>query len=124
MVDTTTLSRKYKAPKAASKEFRSYWNTFIVTIASRDNFAKHHMKNLEILCNMYVEYDRMTEIIKEEGFSYISEGRNGIQKKLNPEYIERNKLLAEIRQFSRLLDIVPTKDQAMPSDSEDDGEWS
>lgn len=114
--------RKIAPPRGSSPEFRKYWDKFVINFQSRENFHHGHLKNLEILCNLYLEYDAMTKVIQEEGFSYLTEGRYGVQKKTTPEVSERAKVLAEIRQYSRLLDIVISRDSYIPETTEED-DW-
>jgi len=120
------LLNKYKSP-VKRKEFNKYWTNFLQIIVDRDNFNESHLKNFEVLCNLYVEYDRMTFFLndyhdREGTYSYIAEGRHGTQIKTHPEFTERQKLLSEIRQYSRLLGIVLDKDTTMKPD-DNEGEW-
>ena len=121
-MDDKELLKKYKPP-VKGKEFKKYWVKLLPSVIGRDNFNDGHLKNLEILCSLYVDYDYLADRIKEEGFSYETEGRFGLQKKLNPEVGERKIVLAEIRQYSRLLDVVLKKDDSDKPD-DDDNEWS
>jgi len=121
-LDDKELLKKYKCPIKKNPEFTVYWRRLLPSVANRDNFAEYHLKNLEILCTLYLEYDRMTQIIQEDGFSYFSSGRYGEQRKTVPEVTERAKVLAEIRQYSRLLGILLNKDVNL-TDPQDDNEW-
>jgi len=103
--------------------FVKYWSSFLEDIEDRDNFHRGHLKNLEILCQLYVEYDQLTAILKEKGFSFMAVGRYGTQVKTRPESTERNKILAEIRQYARLLGIVLNTSQANNEDDDEKGEW-
>jgi phage terminase small subunit len=120
-MDDKELLKKYKVPIKKNPEFSRYWKKFLPGVAKRENFQEFHLKNLEVLCTLYIEYDNLTQTIQEEGFSYIAEGRYGVQRKTLPEVTERTKILAEIRQYSRLLGIVLTKDVSQnPNDQEND----
>ena len=103
--------------------FVGYWSSFLKDVEDRDNFHSGHLKNLEILCQLYVEYDSLTYILKETGFSYYATGRYGEQIKTRPESTERGKILAEIRNYARLLGLVLSTGQGNDSDSESD-EWN
>ena len=102
--------------------FVKYWSSFLEDIEDRENFHSGHLKNLEILCQLYTEYDLLTDILKREGFAYTAHGRYGSQVKTRPESTERNKILAEIRQYARLLGIILSVGQGTPEDDEK-GEW-
>lgn len=102
---------KDRLPSAPKKDasFKKYWKKFIASIYYRENCNDIHLKNLEILCQCYVEYDELTLKIKEKGFSYEAIGRYGVQKKTIPEVLERQKLLAEIRAYGKQLGVTPGK---------------
>ena len=106
------------------KRFKDYWERFIVNVADRDNFNTNHLKNLEILCQLYVDYDLLTEAIKKDGFSYEADTRYGIQIKTRPEVKLKTDLLSEIRQFSKLLGIELNKDQTVNDETSASEEWS
>lgn len=113
--------KKY-LPPVKSKEFKAYWNKLLSSVTERGNFREGHLKNLEILCTLFVEYDKLTEIITEKGYTYEAHGRYGTQVKTRPEVMERVKMLAEIRQYSRLLGLVLGKDEGPSGD--DEPEWN
>lgn len=114
--------KKPKNPFPKDRKFSVYWKRLAPNIETRENFSEMHLKNLEILCRLYVEYDALTCVIQEEGFTYISFGRNGEQIKPRPEVTMREKIYAEIRQYSRLLGIVLAKDNTH-NENESDGDW-
>lgn len=113
-------SKKYLSP-VKSKEFKVYWNKLVESITERGNFREGHLKNMEILCTLYVEYDKLTDVISRLGYTYEAHGRYGTQIKTRPEVQERIKILAEIRQYSRLMGVVLGKDEG-PADA-GDKEW-
>ena len=115
--------KRVKNPFPKNKEFTGYWRKLAENVKDRENYSEHHLKNLEILCMLYVEYDALTLVIQEEGFSYVVFGRNGEQIKTRPEVTNREKILSEIRQYSRLLGIVLAKDNTT-NEGDDDSDWS
>ena len=125
--NTRLLLKDIKMPKPGDKKFvrkfKKYWDKFILSAIERDNFSSYHLKNLEILCTLYVEYDELTEVIQVEGYSFVSEGRYGVQRKTLPELTERGKILAEIRQYSRMLGILLSKDQKFNELPNEENEW-
>ena len=104
-------------------DFEYYYKKFLPSILERENYSDHHLKNLEILCSLYVDYDKLTEEISNIGYSYEAEGRYGTQRKTIPEVTERNNIISQIYKFSKLLDIVPDKDKGS-SNNDDMGEWN
>ena len=124
----TNLLKQYKPPVKGSV-FKRYWMEFLPGLVDRDNFSTAHLKNLEILCNLYIEYDRMTLYLddyyeREGSYSHISHGRYGEQIKTVPEFTERKSILGEIRQYTKLLGIIPQKDNTPGGDDPEAETWS
>ncbi len=114
--------KKYKTPQPKNKEFTKYWNLFIDDVTSRANFREGHLEQLAILCQLYDQFYKNTKQLIEEGYSFESAGRNGAQHKPHPVCAIRDKALAEIRQFSKLLGLVLEKDEHKNEDQTGD-EW-
>lgn len=113
---------KYPSPKA-NKIFRARWEEYIDDVAARDNFKKGHLSQLEILCNLYVELESLEKYLKMRGkYSYLTVTRNGDQWKLYPEVAQKNRTLAEIRNYSKTLGLVLVKDKEM-NDGDEENEW-
>jgi len=112
--------KKFASPK--SGEFKKYWDLLIDNVTGRDNFTKGHLFQLSVLCDLYVEYDHLTEKVKEEGYIYETSGRHGDLIKVNPHVTMRQKTLAELRSYSKLLGLTLFKDgPSVPEEEED--EW-
>lgn len=109
-----------KSPKGQSK-FRKYWNYFIEDVSKRDNFCKSHLKQLEILCDLHVQYDEIATMLKKEGLTYETEGRNGFQIKPHPALTQYNKIIVEIRNYHKNLGLVMNKVAETPE--EETNEW-
>jgi len=109
-----------KSPKK-DKKFKFYWDLFIPDVIERDNFKKGHLEQLYILCQLYVEFHNLSKIIEVEGYTYISETRNGTQQKISGNVLVRDKITSEIRQYSKLLKLVLEKDK--PHNPDQGGEW-
>ena len=110
-------------PSKSNAQFQSYWFKFLEILQTRESFSKLHLKNLEILCQLFVEYDNLTNILEQEGSTYQTEGRYGIQIKARPEVIQRKDTIAEIRQFTKILGIVLDKDKGGDADPTEN-EWN
>ena len=113
--------RSYKAPKKSEK-FREVWHILLPDIVGRDNFKPGFLRQLEVLCDLYVEYDILTETVQNEGYTYHSEGRNGPQIHPHPALTQLNKTRGDIRSISRLLGLVLYKDMATDVRKEEE-EW-
>lgn len=115
------IEKYLKAPKKGAN-FKKYWEQYIHNIVERENFKASHVKTLEILVDMLCEYDILTEYIAQNGYTYASEGRNGMQVKPHPEVSIRENKIAKIKDYCKLLDITLTKDTPNDEDGDDD-EW-
>lgn len=112
----------YPAPKK-SAGFKKYWDKYLPKVISRENFHEAHLDQLEVLCDLYIEYHTLTQFIKTEGYTYESDGRYGEARREHPEVKIRQKVVAELRQYSRQLGLVLEKDK----DTKDTGtkdEWA
>lgn len=105
-----------------SKEFRKYWLENIDAVAGRENFKKSHLKQLEILCDLYVEYDTLCAWIAENGYTFSVFDRRGSATKQFPQVPLRNNILAEIRSYVKMLGLTLYKDKDTrdPSDNPED----
>lgn len=114
----TTLD--FTSPKPDKESFNKYWNIFLEDVKDRDNLKPSHLQQLRILCDLCVELDELQDIIDIEGRTYESEGRNGVQIKLRPEISEKNRVISEIRNYSKILGLVLYKDNKLTKEEEED----
>lgn len=113
--------RKYPSPKV-HPIFLQKWAALIETIATRDNFIDSHLFQLELLCDLYAEYSDLGKIIRTEGRTYHSMGRQGEQIKMRPEVAQMNRILDMIYKYSRALQLTISADGYAGKDAEED-EW-
>lgn len=111
------------SPKPDERQFTKHWDLFIGDVIERDNFKEHHLQQLGILCDLYVEYDNVATLIKEEGYTFESDGRHGKQLRPRPEISIRDKILTEIRHFSKILGLILVKDTVITKKTGEKGEW-
>ncbi len=113
---------KLYAPPRKDKYFKFYWNLLIEEITLRENFKPSHLLQLKVLCDLYVEYDRLMDIIEVQGTTYVTGGhRHGDQEKLRPEVSQKNVILTEIRNREKSMGLVLVKDSessTMPKEEE------
>lgn len=114
----TTLD--FTSPKPDKKSFNHYWDIFLPDVSERENLKKSHLQQLRILCDLCVELDELQDIIDIEGRTYESEGRNGVQIKLRPEISEKNRVISEIRNYSKILGLVLFKDNKLTKEEDED----
>lgn len=112
--------KNFPAPKD-DVSFQKYWNKFLPKVTSRENFHESHLDQLEILCDLYIDYHNLTQFIKENGYSYMSDGRYGESYREYREVTIRQKVVSEIRAYSKLLGLVLEKDK--DTGDRNENEW-
>ena len=114
------MSKKMDPPKS-HPEFVKKWKALLPEITARDNFKPGHLYQLEVLCDLYVEYSQLMDILEVTGQTFVSiDGRNGTQIKQRPEVNQLNSVRAEIRSYSRHLGLLLVKDTDTGGDQEDE----
>jgi len=113
--------RSPKIPTGKGKVFKKQWNKLIKIITSKEDFHDNLVDQLSILCDLYQEYHDLSLFIKENGYSIITEGRYGSQIKKLPEVEQKNKVLAEIRMYSKMLGVISAS--GYDSKGPEDNEW-
>lgn len=117
-----TKKKTYPAQRDKSKIYKKYWKRFLPKITERDNFHEAHLETLDVLCDLYEEYQTLTQFLKENGYTYESDGRYGESVREWPQVKIKQKTVSEIRQYSNMLDLKLHKDQAN-ADPSDFDEW-
>ncbi len=117
------MIEKFPSPKPLNGAYTKYWEMFIADISDRENLKLSHLTQLKILCSLCVEYDELEEIIELEGRTFTSEGRNGRQVKARPELALLKSCIAEIRSYSKMLDLVLVKDKKLSNVEEEKNEF-
>jgi phage terminase small subunit len=112
---------KYPPPKK-NKIFREKWVKFVKSLASRDGFKEAHLEALEILCDLYVEYEELGRVLRVEGRTYEKVSRWGAVKAMHPAIHEQGRVRASIRSYTLGLDLFPKKDFSEGADGEEE-EW-
>lgn len=113
----TDIFNKYPSP-SEKPTFIKYWEMYLADIKDRDNLKPSHLQQLKILCDLSVEYDELKEILDLEGRTFETEGRNGFQIKLRPEVSQLNRVVSEIRSYSKMIGLVLVKDQTSTKEEE------
>lgn len=112
-MEENNSEQKFPSPKQGNERFTYYWNMFVPDIQDRENLKASHLQQLRILCALWCEYDELEDLIELGGRTYESMGRNGLQKKQRPEIALIQKTIAEIRNYSKMLDLVLVEDKKM-----------
>lgn len=114
---------QYKSPKEDDVEFTRYWNLYVDDVAQRDNFKIGHLEQLRILCQLYTEFDKLTEIISDKGYTYEAETRNGLQTKVYSEVTIRKEVMLELRMYSKMLGLILEPDKIFNDREAIKSEW-
>lgn len=115
--------KKYPPPSSSNGIFVSMWNDFIVDVVERENFKIGHLHQLQLLCDLYVEAEKLQSIIDRKGYTYESDGRGGFQIKPRPEVQLLNRSRAEIRSYSKMLGLLLYKDKEFTDPDEKEESW-
>lgn len=119
MTDKAIL-KKYP-PTRPGQEFARRWNSILPEIVARENFKLGHLYQLEILCDLYVEYQTLVDVLEISGQTFVTtDGRNGTQIKQRPEVMQLNRVRSEIRNYSRHLGLLLFKDTDSTGVQEDE----
>ena len=110
-------------PKPDHAGFTEYWEETLPDIQGRENLKPSHLQQLRILCDLLVDYDQMQAIIEVEGRTYMSTGRNGDQLKLRPEVQQLNRVISEIRNYSKMLGLMLYKDTTTTNNDDQEDEF-
>lgn len=112
------MSLNLDSPRSG-EEFKRYWNRFIHDISDRPNLKPSHLWQLQVLCDLCVEYDELREIISLTGRTCDNGGgRNGSIIRPTAEYLMLQKVIVEIRNYSKMLDLVLMPDTKTTKEEE------
>lgn len=104
------LTTNYPSP-SSNPVFKAKWKEYLPDVIVRENFKIGHLSQLKILCDLHVEYDKLSNFIDKKGYVYKSYGRNGVQFKQWPQVAQRNRAVSEIRQYAKTLGLLLVKDK-------------
>lgn len=112
-----------RSPFSSNEQKVAYkiWRLYVEDITNRENFAKHHLLQLETLCKLYQEVEDLEESLKITGTSIENHGRYGLQVRSHPDVLQKNKCLAEIRAYTKMLGLGISKNE---KEDDDDGEFT
>lgn len=121
--DDEYSKHEYPPPKK-NPIFRKTWGGFIDNVVGRENFKPSHLHTLEILCDLYVELEELNKFLRMNGMAFKVITVMGESRRMYPEVAQRDKVRAQIQQYSRFLDLFPKKDKSpRGASSKEEGEW-
>lgn len=105
-------------PPKKDKLFKKHWNILIKSVEKRENFNATHLKQLEILVDLIIDYDSLTEFVRTNGSTYESRTQYGFTYKKYPEVELRQKTIIYIKDYCKLLDVTLAKDVTIKEEPE------
>jgi len=121
-IDDEFAKLKFPPPKR-NPVFRKTWAKFIDSLTGRDSFREAHLATLEVLCDLYVEYQDLEATIRKEGRTFKAVSRWGELIKMHPAVSQLDKVRANIAKYTKQLDLFPKKDSGGGSEGEEEA-WS
>lgn len=104
--------------------FVRLWNLLIDEVVSRDNFKDSHLYQLEMLCDLYADYQNLRAIVEVLGYTFdVSGGRNGDQVKPRPEALMLSGLRSHIMNYSKMLGLILMKESKMSEAEVEAAQW-
>lgn len=109
--------------------FVKMWNSLLPRIASRTDFDETlDLLHLEILCSLYEDNEKLSNVIEVLGRTYTTEGgRNGKQIRVRPELAQLNTARNQIKsylQMLRLITVDKVEQAKKPADKVKTEEWT
>ena len=115
--------KKYPAPSKKA-EFIFYWDILVDEVASRTNFKPGHLLQLKTLCDLYVQKDELDEVLELEGLTYTGGSpKTGYYEKPRPEAIQRNRVVADILAYTKILGLLLFKDTGDAPTKNEEEDW-
>lgn len=111
-------------PPSRNKAFREIWAQGIKNISSRENFDPSHLSLYETYCHLIVNMRRLDDFINTHGQTFRVITSTGEVRRTHPEVLERNKTVAQIAMYSKLLDLLPKKDKMRAVKKNEKEDWS
>jgi phage terminase small subunit len=114
-----------ESPKKQNKLFTKYWDTLIVSVKDKPSFSEAHLYQLEVLCDLYVEYDNLSKSIDEDGYVITNISKSGEITKISPYVSQKNTTVRLIKDYSATLGLELAKEKVKEEGNEEEkDEWS
>lgn len=104
------------APPRDTAVFRKYWYDLVSDIVGHPNFKNAHLIQLEQLCNMHEDIEKLQEFVRRKGYTYISVSKFSKSLQAYPEVQLLMKMRTELRNMYKHLGlsmgpVVPASDK-------------
>lgn len=111
-------------PPSKHPLFRKFWAEAIDSLSERENFKEVHLGLFEVYCRLRVELRNLDDFITRNGHTYRTVSVLGEIRKTYPEVAERLKVLSQLANYMKMLDLVPKKDKKITPKKKEEGDWS
>ncbi len=116
--DTTDDPNENYPPPKRHPVFKAKWRQFIGSLSGRDGFKIGHLNQLELLCDLYVEYAALSKFIRTKGYTYSTISRFGTLVKPYPQVALMKTTMGQIHTYTKALGLNPKKDMGNESGGE------
>jgi P27 family predicted phage terminase small subunit len=114
-----------KSPKPQNKLFTKYWTSLIESVKDKPNLNVSHLYQVEVLCDLYVEYDNLCKSIELDGYIITNISKAGETTKLNPYVTQKNTTVKLIKEYSTALGLELAREKMKEeSNEEEKDDWS
>jgi hypothetical protein len=122
-IEPGSLLAKYP-PKRKQAAYVHIWKELLEDVATRPNFKYTHLLQLEILCGLFLEHDRLSRYLEKVGYTFQKqkESRYGDIVRPWPEVALLQRVRSEISSYSKLLGILIFKDTKLKENNESE-QW-
>ena len=122
--DLEKMIRKYPPPRH-NETFIHRWKQMLPKVVLRENFSEAHLMSLEVLCDLYCEYERLRDSLDVTGYTFTnSDSKYGEVVKNYPEVGQLNVCRNQITVYSRMLGLILAKDTTQADQKEEKDQWS
>lgn len=104
--------------------FRKYWMKFIDSVTLRKDFRIGHLDTLRILCDLHTQYEDLDNFLRINGRFFKVVNRFGETRKVYPETVQFEKVIVNIKNYTKMLGLFPkTDDSAGKGGENKNDEW-
>lgn len=107
-IETTST---YEVPNDKDPIYKETWDLLYPLLASKKNFQTAHLKQLEILCDLYADQKRLRADIDKNGYTYVARLRDGVLERPRPQVVMLNRVRLDIKTYSDMLELNLSKDK-------------
>lgn len=118
--------KKYPSPRPNNPVFTVIWNATISNIARRRNFGPAHLFQVKMYCDLYAEYESLSEFIAKFGATTNTGDVEGLDIenvdpgciKKRPEYAILERLRVDLLRYHKALKLDLASDQTINVDGD------